>query len=68
MDLQLRNKLHDQEEYFHRSLKSAYLFKQTGICYKGKNVSSVAFKFGHSKGQEKVLMTVFWLHYIDLGF
>lgn len=45
----LRSKLHDLEEYFHGSLKSAYLFKQTGICYKGKNVSSVAFKFGHSK-------------------
>lgn len=65
MDLQLRSKLHDLEEYFHGSLKSAYLFKQTGICYKGKNVSSVAFKFGHSKRPREgfdasVLIALYW--------
>lgn len=40
-----------QEEYFHTGLKSV---KQTGICCKGRHVSSVAFKFGQSKWPREV--------------
>lgn len=40
-----------EEEYFHVGLKS---FKQTVINYKGRNVSSVAFKFGQPKRPREV--------------
>lgn len=53
-----------QEEYFQTGLKSV---KQTGICHKGKNVSSIAFKFEQTKRPGEVFRaSVLCQHFLSV--